>query len=102
MAELKILVLDRGHVRIAYVESHPEKAFHYRLPVSRCIRRWGTTGGLAQLAASGPTSDTKLDDIHSSSVPWRAVIEVIDVQPEAEEKWKPFLEAQPRRTSKQR
>ncbi len=102
MAEMKILIMDRGHVRIAWIEPHPEKAFHYRLVAARCIRRWGTTEGLAELADDGPTASTVLDRLHTSSVPWRAVIEVIDVTEKGEAAWRKHLEGRPNATAKRR
>lgn len=103
MNPIKILVLDCGHVRVAEVQSpHPDKAFHYRLPVSRCIRRWGTTAGLAQLAAEGPQTETVLDAVYSGDVPWRAVIEILDVSPEAEVLWRRALEREPSATRRRR
>lgn len=42
------------------------------------IRYWGTTGGLGELAADGPTSKTKLDRYGVVRVPAHAVVLTID------------------------
>ena len=46
---------------------------------AKCIRRWGTSKGLGQLAIEGPQQATKLDDYGTVEVPQRAVISLIDV-----------------------
>ena len=84
---IKIMVLDRGFVKIALVKRHPELAFHWFLEKSRTIRVWGTSKGLAELV-NGPTDSTVMDHLHSSTVPFRAVLDIIDVR---EEKWKKHL-----------
>jgi hypothetical protein len=82
-----ILVMDRGLVKIGYLSLCPNLAFHWNLRRCRVIRRWGTTGGLAQLQ-TGPTETTKLDTLHNSIVPYRAVLDIIEVEQEA---WKSHL-----------
>jgi hypothetical protein len=56
----RIVVIQSGWVFIG--EWHPATdtapAF---LSDASCIRRWGTTAGLGQLALSGPTDDTVMD-----------------------------------------
>ncbi len=86
--ETKILVLDRGHVLVGRVQPHPKLAFHWLVSPGRTIRRWGTAEGLPQLA-NGPLADTVLDAIGTFSVPWRAVLFLIDVKESA---WQAFLE----------
>lgn len=44
------------------------------------IRRWGTTKGLGELAAGGPTTNTVLDYTGTVRVPLRAVIGLIDTE----------------------
>jgi hypothetical protein len=51
---------------------------------ARVIRYWGTTAGLGQLAADGPTSTTKLDPYGTVRIPAHAVILTIDAD---ESKW---------------
>lgn len=81
--EVKILVLDRGHVLVGRVSRHPDLAFFWRVSPARVIRRWGTERGIAQLAG-GPLSGTVLDDAADESVPFRAVIRILDA---SEEGW---------------
>ena len=85
---VRILVLDRGFVVVGKVEPHPDLAFHWLVSPCRTIRQWGTTRGLAQLV-SGPTEQTRLDDICIEEIPWRAVLKMMIVE---EEKWLPHLE----------
>ncbi len=56
--EVRILVLQRGWVYVGYYARVGEDV---RLTKAQCIRRWGTTRGLGELAASGPLENTKLD-----------------------------------------
>jgi hypothetical protein len=94
MEGIKIVVLDRGFVKVGALEKHPDLAFHWRLR-GRTIRRWGTTEGHIELC-DGPTKDTVLDSVPStksatSAIPFRAVIEILDCTEEGEEKWKKLL-----------
>ena len=58
-AKWLIVVLDRNWV---FVGRHTRtQEGRNRLEKAQCIRRWGTTGGLAQLATTGPQEDTKLE-----------------------------------------
>lgn len=50
---------------------------------ARNIRRWGTNGGLGELAAKGPQTETKLDDYGTVRAPMRSVIHLIDCDPAA-------------------
>ena len=40
---------------------------------AKCIRRWGTTKGLGQIAESGPTSSTVLDPVGEVLVPKKSI-----------------------------
>ena len=51
---------------------------HIVITNAKNIRRWGTTGGLGQLAANGPQSDTILDDYGTVRIHVLAVIAAID------------------------
>lgn len=51
---------------------------------SRCIRVWGTTMGLGELALSGPTSSTVLEPSGKLEVPISSVLFRLDVD---ETKW---------------
>lgn len=71
----QIVVLDRGWVYVGHTRRDGD-VLH--ITDARCIRRWGTTRGLGQLAAEGPTSDTMLDPVGTAIAPWHAVITLID------------------------
>lgn len=55
---MKICVLNRGWVMVGILEKDGDE---YLLINARVIRRWGTTGGLAQLAIEGPLENTILE-----------------------------------------
>jgi hypothetical protein len=78
---LKIVILDRGWVFIARVSESPGAL---TLTNAACIRYWGTTKGIGQLALAGPQSGTKIDEAGSVTVPRTALIALIDVD---EKKW---------------
>jgi len=84
-----IFVLDRGFVLVGRAEIDPDLAFHWKLSPGRTVRRWGTTQGLTQLQ-DGPLANTVLDLPAVRHVPFRAVLEIIEV---SEEKWKKHLSA---------
>ena len=71
----RIVVLDRGFVYAGQVEMQGDWLVIHN---ARCIRRWGTTKGLGELAANGPTRTTALDDAGTVRAPMRAVIHLID------------------------
>ena len=84
MEGIKILLIDRGRVKVGYLERHPELAFHWFLRGARVIRRWGTSEGLEQIAQDGPTEQTILDRPCDTTITFRSVIEILDC---VEEKW---------------
>lgn len=57
---LKICILQRGWV---FVGKYYEEGDDCRLEEASCIRNWGTTKGLGEIAEGGPTSNTKLDKL---------------------------------------
>jgi hypothetical protein len=72
-----IVVADRGFVYVGYVEVDDQwcvitEAFN--------VRKWGTTGGLGQLAQEGPQEGTVLDPAGTVRVPLRAVMHLIDTE----------------------
>ena len=73
-----IVVADRGWVYIGDVEYSREDGA--MITNARNIRRWGTERGLGQLAKSGPTDETKLDDYGTVHVPAHAVMSIIDAE----------------------
>jgi len=56
--DIKIVILQRGNVCVGYFKRIGNDC---KVLKSSTIRRWGTTRGLGQLAAEGPTDKTVLD-----------------------------------------
>ena len=72
-----IVIADRGWVWVGNVT---ESKDHVTITDAKCIRYWGTTRGIGQLALEGPTETTKLDPTGTVRVPSRAVIATIQCQ----------------------
>jgi hypothetical protein len=70
----QIVVLDRGWV---YVGQVSEDGDYIVIKNARCIRFWGTTKGLGEIAMNGPTEATRMDYAGTVVVPKRAVIHFI-------------------------
>lgn len=79
-APLQIAVLDRGFV---YVGHCSLDGGFLTVADARCVRRWGTSGGLGELAQKGPQSATKLDATGTVRAPMTALIHLIDCNPAA-------------------
>lgn len=77
---LQIAVLDRGFI---YVGHCAIAEGFLTITEARCIRRWGTTAGLGQLAAKGPQANTKLDPAGTVRAPVSALMHLIDCDPAA-------------------
>lgn len=78
--KIQIAVLDRGFV---YVGTCAVADGALTITDAICIRRWGATNGLGQLAASGPTDKTKLDPAGTVTAPVTSLIHLIDCAPAA-------------------
>lgn len=76
-----IVIADRGFVYVGQTEILQEWCV---IKAARNIRKWGTTCGLGQLALEGPRDNTVLDPVGVVRIPMRAVISVIDTEPD---KW---------------
>jgi hypothetical protein len=83
-AALKIVVLDRGWVFVGRVTERPGEL---QIDDACCVRFWGTSKGLGQLASEGPLSATKLDPCPRVIAPGRAVMFTLEC---SEEKWKNY------------
>lgn len=73
--DLKIVVLDRGFVVVGRVR---HEGCYVVITDCSCLRRWGTTAGLGQLAAGGPRAKTKLDPQPTTRVHELKVVQMID------------------------
>ena len=83
--EVRIVVLQRGW---AYVGNYYRDGDLCRLENAQCIRKWGTTKGLGEIAESGPTQDTILDP--APLVEFDALTVVLTIRCEAS-KWEKTL-----------
>ncbi len=78
---VKIVVCDRGFVLIGRVTI---KDNYVTISNCSCVRTWGTTSGLGQIAKNGPTTKTKLDEQPTTTVHELQVVMMIDCE---ESKW---------------
>ena len=72
---IRIVVLDRGFVFIGRITEYEDRMY---IDDAQCIRKWGTSKGLGELAG-GPLSGTELDVGGAIRAPMRAVIFTMDV-----------------------
>ena len=77
-AKKQIVILDRGFVFVGDVAQEGDWLV---ISNAQNVRRWGTTKGLGELAASGPMSKTVLDSAGVVRAPLRAVIGTLDCEP---------------------
>lgn len=78
--EIRIVVLDRGFVFVGRVTRTEDEMY---IDDARCIRKWGTTEGLGQLA-QGPLAETVLDAKCCIRSQIKAVLFTVDV---VQSKW---------------
>lgn len=76
----QIIVLDRGFVYAGRVEIADG---FVTITQAKCVRRWGTSNGLGELAAKGPQSRTVLDDAGTVVAPMTALIHLIGCKADA-------------------
>lgn len=75
----KIVIAQQGWVFVGTVTAETESELV--LDDAAVVRRWGTTRGLGQLAAEGPTERTVLDPCGTVRLRLTAVIAIMDCQP---------------------
>lgn len=79
--EIRIVIVVSGWVFVGEYEF--DKTLNcVRLENASCIRSWGTTAGLGQLAIKGPQSATVLDYTGIVDVPIGSVVATIRCNPE--------------------
>jgi hypothetical protein len=79
----KIVILQRGWVMVGKFE---RKGSDCKLHNASVIRSWGTTKGLGEIAANGPTSKTILDKTYGVvEFDYLTVVAALSVE---ESKWK--------------
>ena len=77
----QIIIAQRGWVFVGDVQTAGDNVV---IENAQCIRRWGTTKGLGELAANGPTKSTVLDSMGTVRLHALAVVAAIDCE---EGKW---------------
>lgn len=78
---LAIVVADRGWVWVGQVTD--DGGQFVKIAGARCVRRWGTSEGLGELASKGPLANTRLDAPSDIKVSSRAVIAIVPCEPAA-------------------
>ena len=73
----QIVIAQRGWIFIGDVERSGDDV---TITDAKCIRRWGTTKGLGEIAKSGPTKSTVLDDMGTVRLHALAVVASLDVE----------------------
>ena len=76
---IKIVILQRGWCMVGRYEADESRIV---LTNARVIRRWGTTRGLGEIAADGPTSDTVLDPAGRVEIHPLTTVAVLDCDPD--------------------
>ena len=76
--KLVIAILDRGWIFVGRRITAFCPPDLLLLENASCIRYWGTSRGIGELALEGPKSGTKLDPAGSLTVPMSSVIALID------------------------
>lgn len=78
MSEKRIVIVQSGWVFVGDYELDD----CVRLTNASCIRVWGTTAGLGQLALKGPQKNTVLDFTGVVDVPLTSVVATLRCNPE--------------------
>jgi hypothetical protein len=78
---LSLVVADRGFVWVGETITTPDWV---EIKNARCVRRWGTSEGLNELAKKGPLTKTQLDAPADLKVSRKALIAIIPCEAE---KW---------------
>lgn len=73
----QIVIASRGWVFVGDVERSGDDV---TITNAQCIRRWGTTKGLGELASGGPKSATALDPMGTVRLHALAVVASIDCE----------------------
>lgn len=76
--DIRIVVLHRGNIVVGRYEQENDNEVVITNP--SVIRRWGTTRGLGEIAAGGPTPETVLDPCGTVRVHPLAIIMTIDCE----------------------
>lgn len=80
-SRIAIVVCDRGFVLVGDIAIEDD---YLVIENCNCIRVWGTSRGLGEIASGGPTSKTSLDPQPTTKVHELQVVQIIDCE---SEKW---------------
>lgn len=75
MSLKQIVIAQRGWVFVGSVTRTENEVV---IEDAAVVRRWGTTAGLGQLAAKGPTADTRLDPCPTVRIHPLAIVAMMD------------------------
>jgi hypothetical protein len=75
----QIVIAQRGWVFVGDVERSGDDV---TINNAQCIRRWGTTKGLGELAKNGPQRNTVLDEMGTVRLHTLAVVAAVDCEAE--------------------
>lgn len=78
--DLSIVILQRGRVIVGRLTLDGD---YGTLTDAQCVRRWGTTAGLGQLATEGPQLNTQLDPQPTTRFHVLTTVEIIACNEEA-------------------
>ena len=84
--DVRIVILQRGWVMVGYYSREGSRC---KLSKASVIRNWGTTKGLGEISADGPTAATKLEPTNGL-VEFHELTEIGTIQA-SELKWKNHL-----------
>ena len=73
----QIIIAQRGWVFVGDIATSGDNVV---IENAACIRRWGTTKGLGELALNGPTKSTILDYLGTVRLHALAVVATIDCE----------------------
>lgn len=79
-----IVCTERRYVAFGYAQD--TSGDRITLRNARCAVRWGTTGGIHELALTGPTSRSRIG-ARAPAVEFRGITAVFDVSPAAAAAW---------------
>ena len=74
-SKIKIVILQRGWV---FIGKFSQNGSMCKLSDAHCIRTWGTTKGLGELAEDGVQTNTKLDKVNDVQFHTLTSIAIID------------------------
>ena len=84
---MKPVIIETSNRYVAFGYTDDTSGESVVLERARCAIYWGTTGGIDQLAATGPTDRSRIGALAPMKKTVHHVIRVTEVSEEAAEKW---------------